>query len=343
VEGLVKDFRPGFGLRKKRVLHGISFEVKRGEIFGFIGPNGAGKTTTLKVLMGLIRASAGRAELLGHEVGASSFRRQIGFAPESPYFYDFLTGREILSFYARLCDVAGGRIAARVDEVLAQVGLAHAGDARLRTYSKGMLQRIGIAQALVHDPSVLFLDEPMSGLDPVGRKEIRDLIVRLNAEGKTVFMNTHILSDVEMICDRVAIIVGGRIAYEGALEAFDGERKLYDLTLAGLPAEFAEELEAALGTSLSGRGDRVTLRLAEKEMHELLQAALARGARVEELVRHREDLEALFLRAVAASDTHSEPKASEASGKGWSEMRNPRSAVPRSEAEPSEAEGGEAS
>ena len=298
VEGLVKDFRPGFGLKKKRVLHGISFQVKRGEIFGFIGPNGAGKTTTLKVLMGLIRASAGHAELLGHEVGDSSYRRHIGFAPESPYFYDFLTGREILSFYARLCDVEPGRIGARVEQVLAQVGLAHAGEARLRTYSKGMLQRIGIAQALVHDPSVLFLDEPMSGLDPVGRKEIRDLIVRLNAEGKTVFMNTHILSDVELICDRVAIIVAGRIAYEGALEAIDGDRKLYDVTLASLPPDFAEEIEAQLCVSLGGRGDRVTLRLPEKEMNEVVRSALSRGARLEELVRHREDLETLFLRAV---------------------------------------------
>jgi ABC-2 type transport system ATP-binding protein len=307
VEGLVKDFRPGFGLRKKRVLHGISFQVRRGEIFGFIGPNGAGKTTTLKVLMGLIRASAGRAELLGHDVGDASYRRQIGFAPESPYFYDFLTGREILSFYARLCDVAPARIGARVEEVLAQVGLAHAGDARLRTYSKGMLQRIAIAQAIVHDPSVLFLDEPMSGLDPVGRKEIRDLIVRLNAEGKTVFMNTHILSDVEMICDRVAIIVAGRIAYEGALDAFDGERKLYDLTLSSLPPDFAEEMEAQLGVKLGGRGERVTVRLGEKEMNELLQAALARGARLEELVRHREDLEALFLRAVESQQQEGRP------------------------------------
>jgi ABC-2 type transport system ATP-binding protein len=248
--------------------------------------------------MGLIRASAGRATLLGRDAGDAEARRQIGFAPESPYFYDFLTGREILSFYARLCGVASAQSARRVDEVLEQVGLSQAGDARLRTYSKGMLQRIGIAQALVHDPSVLFLDEPMSGLDPVGRKEIRDLIVRLNAEGKTVFMNTHILSDVEMICDRVAIIVKGRIAYEGALEAIDGERKLYDLTLASLPGDFAEEIEARLGVPLSGRGDRVHLRLPEKELNELLAAALARGARVEELVRHREDLEALFLRAV---------------------------------------------
>jgi len=300
VEGLVKDFRIGLGLKKKRVLHGISFEVRRGEAFGFIGPNGAGKTTTLKVLMGLIRASAGRAELLGRDVGASECRRQIGFAPESPYFYEFLTGREILSFYARICDVEPARIGSRVDEVLAQVGLAHAGDARLRTYSKGMLQRIGIAQALVHDPSVLFLDEPMSGLDPVGRKEIRDLIIRLNAEGKTVFMNTHILSDVELICDRVAIIVAGRIAYEGALEGLHGDRKQFDVTLSGLAPDFAEEIEAQHGARLEGRGERITLRLPEKQMHELVQSALARGANLEELVRHREDLETLFLRAVEA-------------------------------------------
>jgi ABC-2 type transport system ATP-binding protein len=307
VEGLVKDFRPGFGLTKKRVLHGISFEVRRGEIFGFIGPNGAGKTTTLKVLMGLIRPSAGRAELLGHAASESEFRRQIGFAPESPYFYEFLTGREILAFYARLCDVEPASIGARVNEVLAQVGLAHAGDARLRTYSKGMLQRIGIAQAIVHDPSVIFLDEPMSGLDPVGRKEIRDLIVRLNAQGKTVFMNTHILSDVEMICDRVAIIVKGRIAYEGALDGFHGDRKQFDVTLASLPPDFAEEVEAQLGTKLAGRGERVTLRLPEKEMNELVQAALARGARIEEIVRHREDLEALFLRAVESQQPEDKP------------------------------------
>jgi ABC-2 type transport system ATP-binding protein len=300
VEGLVKDFRLGFGLKKKRVLHGISFELRRGEIFGFIGPNGAGKTTTLKVLMGLIRASGGRAELLGRDVGDSSCRREVGFAPESPYFYDFLTGREILSFYARLCGVERARIGGRVDEVLEQVGLAHAGDARLRTYSKGMLQRVGIAQAIVHDPDVIFLDEPMSGLDPVGRKEIRDLIVRLNGDGKTVFMNTHILSDVELLCDRVAIIVEGRIAYEGGLEGLHGDRRHFDVTLSGLAPDFVEEIQGQLGESLEGRGERVTLRLAEKEMNELVQAALVRGARVEEIARHRENLESLFLRAVGS-------------------------------------------
>ncbi|HEY8120269.1 MAG TPA: ABC transporter ATP-binding protein [Myxococcota bacterium] len=302
VAGLAKDFRTGLGLRKTRVLHGIDFEVKAGEIFGFIGPNGAGKTTTLKILMGLIRASEGEAQILGHDVRETAFREHIGFAPESPYFYDFLTGAEILDFYARLCAVPRARRVERVREVLALVGLAGAADARLRTYSKGMLQRIGIAQAIVHDPSVVFLDEPMSGLDPVGRKEIRDLVVRLNADGKTIFMNTHILSDVETICDRVAIIVQGRIAYQGVLDnaLAAGERK-FDVTLSSLSPEFAEEAEARFEAELSGRADRITLRVADKHMSELVQGALAHGAAIEEVAPVRLGLEALFLEAVAGT------------------------------------------
>jgi ABC-2 type transport system ATP-binding protein len=300
VEQLVKDFRPGLGLRKKRVLHGIDLEVRRGEIFGFIGPNGAGKTTTLKILMGLIRASAGRASVLGHDVRETAFRLHVGFAPESPYFYDFLTGAETLDFYARLCGVPRAERPGRVAAVLEQVGLTPAADARLRTYSKGMLQRIGIAQAIVHDPSVVFLDEPMSGLDPVGRKEIRDLIVRLNGDGKTIFMNTHILADVEMICDRVAIIVNGRIAYQGVLSgALEAGPRQFDITFSSLAPDFAEEVEAHYGAELSGRGGCVTLRVAEKDAGELMQAALARGALVEEVLPVRAGLEALFLDAVA--------------------------------------------
>jgi len=300
VRGLVKDFRPGFGLRKKRVLHGIDFEVKRGELFGFIGPNGAGKTTTMKILMGLISATQGDAHILGHDVRETAFREHIGFAPESPYFYDFLTGAEILDFYARLCAVPKARRRERVREVLSLVGLSHAADARLRTYSKGMLQRIGIAQAIVHDPSVVFLDEPMSGLDPVGRKEIRDLVVTLNADGKTIFMNTHILADVETICDRVAIIVHGRIAYQGELGGAlpVGERKL-DVTFSALAPELAEEAESRFEAQLSGRGERITLRVADKHLSELVQGALAHGAVLEEVAPVGIGLEALFLDAVS--------------------------------------------
>ena len=309
VRDIVKDFRPGFGVRKKRVLHGISFDVREGEIFGFVGPNGAGKTTTLKVLMGLIRASAGEASILGHDVSETEFRRHVGFLPENPYFYDYLSGREILDFYARLCGVPRSRRSERVATLLDWVGLTHAADSRLRTYSKGMQQRVGIAQALVHDPDVVFLDEPMSGLDPIGRVEIRDLILRLRSDGKTVFMNTHILSDVEMVCDRVAIIVKGRIRYEGAideiLESGDGEA---DLVVAGLSAEMAAALESDLGARMRGLGDRIEVRVPAKSASDALRLALESGAEVVSLTPHRVSLESVFLSAVDESDADGESR-----------------------------------
>ena len=298
---VVKDFRPGLGLRRKRVLHGISFGVREGEIFGFVGPNGAGKTTTLKVLMGLIRPTSGQATILGHDVRETAFRRHVGFLPENPYFYEYLTGREILAFYARLSGLPRTGRDARIESLLEQVGLTHAADARLRTYSKGMLQRVGIAQALVHDPSVVFLDEPMSGLDPIGRKEIRDLILRLRAEGKTVFMNTHILSDVELVCDRVAIIARGRIVHEGAIDEFlgSGERET-DLVLGGLGPDLATALEDGLGAQLRPVGDRVEVRVREKDVEKVLRAALGSGVAVVSITPHRVSLEAVFLSAVQA-------------------------------------------
>jgi len=298
VDRLVKEFPTGLGLRRRRVLHGISFRVREGEIFGFVGPNGAGKTTTLKLLMGLIHPTAGRASILGHDVGETAFRRHVGFLPENPYFYEFLTGREILAFYARLSGVPGVQIPGRIETLLDWVGLSHAADARLRTYSKGMLQRVGIAQALVHDPSVVFLDEPMSGLDPIGRKEIRDLILRLHEEGKTVFMNTHILSDVETVCDRVAIIVKGEIRYEGRIEDFleTGERQT-DVVLAHVRPALATALEEGFGMR-SGRGEHVELRVPEKRVAEVLERALAAGAEVVAVTPHRVSLESAFLSAV---------------------------------------------
>ena len=299
VDGIVKDFRPGFGLRSKRVLHGISFAVQKGEIFGFVGPNGAGKTTTLKVLMGLIRATRGQASILGHDVGETAFRRHVGFLPENPYFYDFLSGREILRFYAELSGVPRRRREQRVTTLLEWVSLSYAADARLRTYSKGMLQRIGIAQALVHDPAVVFLDEPMSGLDPIGRKEIRDLILRLRSEGKTVFMNTHILSDVETICDRVAIIVKGKIRYEGGTNDFLAiDEHDADVVLGRLPPELATALQERYGERVRGLGGRVELRVPEKEVAALLSRALEAGAEVVSVTPHRVSLEAIFLSAV---------------------------------------------
>jgi len=300
VDGLVKTFRGQIGKRPKRALAGVSFSVRAGEIFGFVGPNGAGKTTTLKILMGLIRADAGTARILGHDVRETEYRRRVGFLPEAPYFYDYLTGRELLRFYARVCGVERASREARVETLLEWVGLSHAADARLRTYSKGMLQRVGIAQALVHDPQVVFLDEPMSGLDPIGRKEIRDLVVRLHGEGKTVFMNTHILSDVEMLCHRVAIIVQGEIRYEGDPHAMLGDHgeAQTEIVLTGVTAELVEALEAREVGALRGLGDRVELAVPSKLVGDVLHQALAGGAEVISVSPRRASLESVFLSAV---------------------------------------------
>jgi len=288
LENVVKDVRPGFGLRRKRVLHDVSLSVERGEIFGFVGPNGAGKTTTMKILMGLIRATSGRATILGHAVGETGFRREIGFLPEHPTFYDYLTGREILDFYARLSGLDARARRERVALLLDWVGLDDAAEQRLRSYSKGMLQRVGIAQALVHDPSVVFLDEPMSGLDPLGRKAIRDLILRLREDGKTVFMNTHILSDMEMVCDRIAIIVAGRLRYQGRIEEYLGsEQGQVDVTLESVPPEFAGVLESRYCAELRGVRGRIEFRIDAKDVPTVLRAALDCGASVIAVASHR--------------------------------------------------------
>lgn len=303
VEGLVKDFRPGLGLRSKRILHGIDFSVHENEIFGFVGPNGAGKTTTLKVLMGLIKPTAGGATILGHDIRESGFREHVGFLPEISYFYDYLTGVEFLDFYARLSGVPRAQRPDRIATLLGWVGLSHAADARLRTYSKGMLQRVGIAQALIHDPQVVFLDEPMSGLDPLGRKEIRDLILRLKRDGKTVFMNTHILSDVEMVCDRVAIIVKGAIRYEGRIEEFiSDEDQKADVVLAGLPTELAPRLEQQFGAELRGHGQQVEARVLEKNVNDVLRVAIDAGASIQSVTPVRVSLESIFLKTVEQSE-----------------------------------------
>ena len=216
IEDLTKSYASGWPGRPPFVaLDGLSLTVRRGEIFGFLGPNGAGKTTTLKILLGLVRATGGRALLLGQPAGDVETRRRIGFLPESPYFYDYLTADEFLTFYGQLAGLGYTAIAQRVTDLLGLVGLADARARQLRKFSKGMLQRIGLAQALIHDPELVILDEPMTGLDPVGRKQVRDLILSLRDRGKTIFFSTHILHDVEMICDRVGIVMKGRLLASG--------------------------------------------------------------------------------------------------------------------------------
>jgi ABC-2 type transport system ATP-binding protein len=216
--GLTKTYQVGFWRKRpKCALQPLSLSVDEGEIFGFLGPNGAGKTTTLKLLMGLVYPTAGSARILGSEITDPRMKAQIGFLPEQPYFYDYLTAAELLEYYAQLSGVAAKDRKHRVNEVLGRVGLPDVGGMQLRKFSKGMLQRVGIAQAILHNPRVLFFDEPMSGLDPIGRREVRDMMEELKHAGKTVFFSTHILSDAEALCDRVAIIHQGELRGVGAV------------------------------------------------------------------------------------------------------------------------------
>jgi ABC-2 type transport system ATP-binding protein len=216
--GLEKTYQVGFWRKRPmQALCPLNLQVEEGEIFGFLGPNGAGKTTTLKILMGLVFPTGGTARILGMGLDNPRMKAQIGFLPEQPYFYDYLTGQELLEYYGQLSGVPAKGRSHRVAEVLAQVGLKDAGSLQLRKFSKGMLQRIGVAQAILHDPKLLFLDEPMSGLDPMGRREVRDLIEQLKHDGKTVFFSTHILSDAEALCDRVGIIHLGKLRGVGAV------------------------------------------------------------------------------------------------------------------------------
>src|ERR1700758_4280837 len=217
--GLEKIYMVGFWRKRpKRALQPLRLSVEDGEVFGFLGPNGAGKTTTMKMLMGLVFPTAGSARILGKDCTDPAVKAQIGFLPEQPYFYDYLTGRELLRYYGRLSGVEPSQLNGKVEAVLERVGLKDAGNVQLRKYSKGMLQRAGIAQAILHDPKIVFLDEPMSGLDPMGRREVRNLIEQFKQEGKTVFFSTHILSDAEALCDRVAIINKGELRGVGAVE-----------------------------------------------------------------------------------------------------------------------------
>jgi len=221
ITGLSKEYAVGFWRKQRRpALKSLNLTVEAGETFGFLGPNGAGKTTTLKLLMGIIFPTAGSATILGRDASDPEVKRKIGFLPEQPYFYDYLSAPELLDYYARLSGVSAAARKQRIGELLEQVGLSDVGNKQLRKFSKGMLQRVGIAQAIIHDPEVIFLDEPMSGLDPVGRHEVRELIQELKDAGKTIFFSTHILSDAEALCDRVAVIHKGELRGVGVVNDF---------------------------------------------------------------------------------------------------------------------------
>jgi ABC-2 type transport system ATP-binding protein len=296
VENLTKSFAPGFIPRKREILRGLSFEVSEGEIFGYLGPNGAGKTTTLKCVLGLIFPDRGKIEIFGYPHLSMKGKERLGFLPENPYFYDYLTAAEFLDFTARLFGLKKKEREDKIARLLRLVGMEKARDLQLRKFSRGMLQRMGLAQALINDPALLFLDEPLGGLDPLGRKELRDIIVRLKQEGKTIFLCSHILQDIEMICDRVAIIVGGRIISQGFLRDLISERVLFtEITVSGIsPASLA-----GFGEIVSTHTDRILLKVFQEDaVDRLLAFAHERKGRIHSMVPRTETLEDIFVEMV---------------------------------------------
>ena len=300
INNLTQDYATGFWRKRPvRALDGVSLQVAAGEVFGLLGPNGAGKTTTFKILMGLIRPTAGTARILGAAIDDVKVRRRVGYLPEQPYFYDYLTAREFLLYCGALCDLPRMLASERAGELLSQMSLTDSANKPLRKFSKGMLQRLGIAQALIHDPEVLFLDEPMSGLDPLGRREVRDLIVGLRARGKTIFFSSHILTDVEAMCDRVAILNRGRLIESGKLsEILKLRGNEIEAVVSGVGEQALAELRSfALAVSPTPEGARVRLQN-DQEIARLLEITQRAGGRIVSINPVRESLEDLFVREV---------------------------------------------
>ncbi len=305
VEGLTKTYRKGFLRRRVDAVHNIDFEVQQGETFGFLGPNGAGKTTTMRILMGLIGATAGTATIFGHPIPSRKARQRLGFLPESPYFYDYLSVSELLDFTGRLFGQGARERARRGDELIELVGLQDARDSALKGYSKGMLQRAGIAQALINDPDLVVFDEPMSGLDPIGRKDVRDIILGLKEQGKTVFFSSHILSDVESVADRIAIIVRGRIHNVGRLRDIVSAQIGTEVVMnvAGIEGDGEEHLHSQ-AVKTRHHDDELTAMLApDSDVDAFVRNGQDVGAKLVSVTRIHETLEDVFVRAANEGDS----------------------------------------
>jgi len=295
-----KHLRKVFG--RKVAVDSLSLAVGKGEVFGFLGPNGAGKTTAVKMLMGLAHPTAGEAHILGRPVGDIAMRRRIGFLPEHFRFHDWLRADEFLNWHGQLYGMSREDRARRIPEVLKLVGLAGETRQRLHTFSKGMLQRVGLAQALLNEPAVVFLDEPTSALDPIGRRDVRDIIKHLRGQGVTVFLNSHLLSEVEMVCDRVAIIDHGRVIQQGTMNELLASKMEVELRVDGLDEEMLADLRSA---SISLEVDRQTVRAAvadEEAVPRLAEAVVRHGGRLYELAPHRRSLEDLFVHAIEGEE-----------------------------------------
>lgn len=300
VKNLAKTFSLGFFRKQVHAVRGVSFEVRKGEIFGLVGPNGAGKTTTLKMLMGLIQPSSGTATILGEPIHTLASRAHVGYLPEISYYYDYLKPEEILDFYGRLYGLDAAQRAKRVDALLTRVGLDHARGRPLRKFSKGMLQRIGLAQAIIGEPDVVILDEPQSGLDPIGRKEVADLIRELKGQGKTIFFSSHILSDVERICDRVAVLIQGELVDVGPMHALLSPRTIATEIVTGMleASQRSDLLEQVEELEIMAHGEAETTLVlpGEEGAQGVIERLVGWSLPIHEVHRRREHLEDLFVR-----------------------------------------------
>jgi ABC-2 type transport system ATP-binding protein len=297
VRGLSKSYRIGHILQKRRpALQDLDLDVRRGEILGYVGPNGSGKTTTLKLIVGLLHADRGEGWVLGEPLRARGWRHRVGYLPEHPYLYDYLSPAEYLDYAGRLFGLPAARRRERSRELLALVGLERSADLPMRRFSKGMVQRAGLAQALVNDPELLILDEPMSGLDPIGRRLVRDLIAGQRKAGKTVLFSTHILSDAETLCDRVAVLRAGRLLKVGALgDLLRIDVAHVEVLVSGIPAtglDAADRCEQV--------GERLRLEVAEGRLGRVVAAVEAGGGRVLSVQPIRQSLEDYFFREMGA-------------------------------------------
>jgi ABC-2 type transport system ATP-binding protein len=304
INGLTKEYRVGFWkTRIKRALNSLNLQVELGEVFGLLGPNGAGKTTTLKILFRLVFPTSGTARIMGKELNDTTMHQRVGYLPEQPYFYDHLTAEELLHYTGRLFGLGKDDLRRRVNQLLERVGLNESRNVPLRRFSKGMVQRAGIAQALINNPDVVFLDEPMSGLDSIGRREVRDLILQLREEKKTVFFSTHILSDAETLCDRVAIVNRGQLQGCGELrKILSLGASTTELILENPSDAILEELRP-LVISTVRTGDRVRLQIGEESNIEKVLALSLRGkAKVVSLNPVKMSLEDYFMAKVSQSE-----------------------------------------
>jgi ABC-2 type transport system ATP-binding protein len=301
IENLSKDYEVGFWRKKKvRALDDLSLTVESGQIFGFLGGNGAGKTTTIKILMSLLFPTTGSAKILGRDISDVSMHSQIGYCPENPYFYDYLTAFELMNYFGEIFGLSGAKQRDRTAGLLTKVGLEEKDwNKQLRKYSKGMLQRVGLAQSLVNDPTIVFLDEPMSGLDPMGRREIRELIAGLRGSGTTVFMSTHILSDVEALCDRVAILRSGKLAATGNLDellALGGEQQSFEVNAAGVSAAALASFSAASGAVVREKPTGISLEVqSESDVDAAIKAIRENRGKLLSVQPVKQSLEELFV------------------------------------------------